>query len=60
MKTGTGAERDGIGRYYAFYTEGELDALLRDAGFQPFDKTTGEEVGLAGTVDPWVTLLCRG
>lgn len=60
MKTGTGAERDGIGRYYTFYTEGELDALLRDAGFQPFDKTTGEEVGLAGTVDPWVTLLCRG
>ena len=60
MKTGKGAERDGIGRFYTYYTESELDTLLRDAGFEPFEKTTGEEVGMAGTLDPWVTLLCRG
>ncbi|MEL7254476.1 MAG: class I SAM-dependent methyltransferase [Pseudomonadota bacterium] len=60
MKTGTGAERDGIGRFYTYYTADELTGLLRAAGFEPFKSHTGVEEGLAGTMDPWVTLLCRG
>ncbi len=60
MKTGTGAERDGIGRFYTYYTAEELIGLLRAAGFEPFKTHTGEEKGLAGTVDPWITLLSRG
>ncbi len=60
MKTGTGAERDGIGRFYTYYTEDELDGLLRTAGFEPFDKYTGVERGMAGTMDPWITILARG
>lgn len=60
MKTGDGAERDGIGRYYTYYTADELDGLLRAAGFEPFFSRTGVEEGLAGTMDPWITLLCRG
>jgi SAM-dependent methyltransferase len=60
MKSGTGAKRDGIGRYYTFYTVEELKGLVSTAGFDPIATQTGEEVGLAGTKDPWVTILCRG
>ncbi|MEO0370374.1 MAG: class I SAM-dependent methyltransferase [Pseudomonadota bacterium] len=60
MKTGTGAERDGIGRFYTYYTADELTALLRTAGFEPVKSCSGVEEGLAGTMDPWITLLCRG
>lgn len=60
MKTGEGAERDGIGRFYTYYTADELTGLLADVGLHPFTIHTGEEVGLAGTMDPWITLLCRG
>lgn len=60
MKTGAGMHRDGIGRRYTYYSEDELSSLLKDAGFTPFESRTGAEVGLAGTKDPWVILLCRG
>ncbi|MEM6588033.1 MAG: class I SAM-dependent methyltransferase [Pseudomonadota bacterium] len=60
MKTGTGAHRDGIGRFYTYYTSDELTQLLRAAGFEPFKSHTGVEKGLAGTMDPWITLLCHG
>lgn len=60
MKTGTGAKRDGIGRFYTFYTEDELKGLLRGAGFDPVATQTGVEKGLAGTMDPWITISSRG
>ncbi|MEM7732965.1 MAG: methyltransferase domain-containing protein [Pseudomonadota bacterium] len=60
MKTGSGAERDGLGRYYAYYTTDELIGLLGAAGFEPLKTHTGVEKGLAGTMDPWITLLCHG
>ncbi|MEL6647129.1 MAG: class I SAM-dependent methyltransferase [Pseudomonadota bacterium] len=60
MKTGEGAERDGIGRFYTYYTADELEGLLRAADFEPFFSRHGVEEGLAGTMDPWITWLSRG
>lgn len=59
MKTGEGEARDGIDRMYTFYTENELAGLLNKAGFAQLNLKTGAEMGLAGTVDPWVTILSR-
>ena len=33
VKTGSGEERDGIGRQYTYFEKNELDTLLRGAGF---------------------------
>ncbi|MEM1040947.1 MAG: class I SAM-dependent methyltransferase [Pseudomonadota bacterium] len=60
MKTGDGAQRDGIGRFYTFYSVEALYDLLRSAGFSPVHQETGVEKGLAGTMDPWVVILSRG
>jgi len=59
MKTGTGRSRDGLGRLYTYFTEDELSAHLNSAGFQITSTTTGEDKGLAGTVDPWVIILSQ-
>lgn len=60
MKTGTGAHRDGIGRLYTFFTERELGDLLRVAGFEPIVTNSGVDKGLAGSMDPWVTMSSHG
>ena len=57
MKTGEGARRDDIGRFYTFYTESQLEEHLNTAGFKVQNSSTGIDKGLAGTLDPWVTLL---
>ena len=59
MKTGQGEQRDSLGRLYTFYADAELSALLEDAGFTVTNRTTGSEVGLAGTNDPWIIMLAR-
>lgn len=59
LKTGTGEKRDTIGRFYAYYEDGELTALLEDAGFVVISRRTGEEPGLDGAVAPWIILLAR-
>lgn len=59
LKTGTGERRDELGRFYAYYEEGELARLLDTAGFRILTRQAGEEAGLAGTVDPWIILLAR-
>lgn len=60
MKTGTGAHRDSIGRFYAYYTEEELCTLLTEAGFKPFSSTHGNEPGLSGEPAPWVCIAAHG
>lgn len=57
MKLGQGAQRDRLDRYYAYYSQSDLTAHLSAAGFQVEDSATGEEMGLAGDVEPWITLL---
>jgi SAM-dependent methyltransferase len=60
MKTGTGEGRDSLGRFYAYYSGPELFGQLRRAGFRPRLLASGKSVGLAGTLDPFVTVLARG
>ncbi|MFX0540804.1 class I SAM-dependent DNA methyltransferase [Roseovarius sp. S4756] len=60
MKTGTGEERDTIGRLYTYYTEEELRALLRNAGFTPEASWTGRDKGLSGEMSDWVVIHAHG
>jgi len=59
MKTGKGEARDGLGRFYTFYTEDELIAALETASFEIIGKRSGKAEGLAGTLDPFVYLSAR-
>ncbi|PVA10904.1 SAM-dependent methyltransferase [Pelagivirga sediminicola] len=56
MKTGTGEGRDALGRFYTYYTEDELRALLADAGLATQDSQTGASRGLDGQTAPWIVL----
>jgi SAM-dependent methyltransferase len=59
MKTGTGEGRDSLGRFYAYHGGPELFGHLRQAGFRARVLSSGRSVGLAGTLDPFVTLLAK-
>ena len=59
MKIGTGEGRDRLGRLYTYVTVDELRALVEEAGFDVLTTDEGDERGLAGTVDPYVTLCAR-
>lgn len=58
-KTGEGEKRDTLGRFYTYYTRDDLVARLASAGFTPISERTGTDTGLAGTADPWITILAR-
>lgn len=57
MKIGDGAKRDRLGRYYSYYTEPQLKAVLTTAGFAVHHTTHGEARGLAGDIEPWIILV---
>ncbi|MGR3436042.1 MAG: class I SAM-dependent DNA methyltransferase [Shimia sp.] len=59
MKTGTGEARDRLGRFYAFHTPDELRGHCAAAGLRIDTERQGEEVGLAGTIDPFVVLTAH-
>lgn len=59
MKLGTGEATDRLGRFYAYYTQGELDALLRGAGFTPVAHVTGSGAGLSGEVSDWIAIAAH-
>lgn len=59
LKTGAGERRDTLGRFYAFYEEGEIIGLLEEAGFAVTSRATGQDAGLDGTVSPWIILQAR-
>jgi trans-aconitate methyltransferase len=56
MKLGEGTRRDRLNRYYAYYSQDELTAHLTEAGFLVDGFALGEGPGLAGEVEPWITL----
>ncbi|MFY0692823.1 MAG: class I SAM-dependent methyltransferase [Paracoccaceae bacterium] len=60
MKLGTGEDRDGIGRFYAYYDEDELAGLLRSAGFRDLHTDTGAGKGLAGSIEPFIIIRANG
>jgi SAM-dependent methyltransferase len=59
LKTGTGEIRDRIGRFYALYTETELNALMTAAGFNVTHRSFGEDVGLDGSSSPWIIMTAH-
>ena len=60
LKSGTGAHRDTLGRFYTYYTADELDTLLRTAGFTPFSSATGRDTGLSGEIADWIAITAHG
>lgn len=59
MKTGDGTERDGIDRLYTYVTVPELNGLLTANGFIVTYKKEGAEMGMAGTMDPFVIMRAQ-
>ena len=59
LKLGSGAERDGIGRFYTYYTQPEITDLLTQAGFHVMFERQDTGVGMAGTDDPFTILRAR-
>lgn len=60
LKLGVGEERDHLGRFYAYYTEAELEALLSEAGLKISSRKCGRGKGLAGTVSDWIVIIAYG
>lgn len=59
MKLGTGEQRDRLGRQYTYYTIEELADHLIASGFKIEETETGQALGLAGDVEPWITLMAN-
>lgn len=58
-KLGIDEGRDHLGRFYSYYSEIELRNYLDEAGFTILNTRTGEEIGLAGNVDPFIIILAH-
>ena len=59
MKTGEGELRDSLGRKYIYRSRETFEALLEERGFEILDVREGEDVALAGGIDPFVLILAR-
>lgn len=59
VKLGTGEARDSIGRFYAYYSDAELTALLATAGFTVTERDFGNSPGLSGESAPWIALAAH-
>jgi SAM-dependent methyltransferase len=59
MKLGSGQARDTLGRFYAYYSDAELTVLLTEAGFTAITRQFGEDLGLAGDVEPWIVITAH-
>ncbi|KUP94129.1 class I SAM-dependent methyltransferase [Tritonibacter horizontis] len=59
MKLGEGERRDELGRFYAYYSEEELTALLGVLGFTVLSARRGNGKGLAGADETFVVLTAH-
>lgn len=59
MKLGEAEGRDHLGRFYTYYSEEALKALLAEAGFTTTRTRRGHGKGLAGTDDTFVILTAH-
>ena len=59
MKTGQGESRDRLNRRYTYVTVEELENMVGAAGFDVIAIEEGQEVGCAGTNDPFVVMRAR-
>jgi len=60
MKLGSGSQRDAIGRFYSYYSEPELIALLGAAGLTVDETDHGRTIGLDGTEADWIVVAAHG
>ncbi|WP_424944449.1 class I SAM-dependent DNA methyltransferase [Aliiroseovarius crassostreae] len=56
LKLGEGEARDRLGRFYTYYQQDELDALLTSAGFDPITHILGTGTGLDGWSSDWIVV----
>ncbi|MEE9453441.1 MAG: class I SAM-dependent methyltransferase [Paracoccaceae bacterium] len=56
MKLGKGEHRDKLDRFYAYYSQTELENLLGKAGFNSFHCTFGHDIGLDKTHSDWIII----
>ncbi len=59
MKLGQGEKRDRLGRFYAYYSQSELENHLDRAGFTPTDFVLRESEGLSGDIVPSIMINAR-
>lgn len=59
LKLGEGEARDRLGRFYTYYQQDELDALLTSAGFAPITHILGTGTGLDGWSSDWIVVHAR-
>ncbi len=59
MKLGTGEHRDRLDRFYAYYSQTELEDLLTDAGFHTLNATFGNGTGLDGSRSDWIVITAH-
>ncbi|MGR3805271.1 class I SAM-dependent methyltransferase [Marinibacterium profundimaris] len=60
LKLGDGEKVDKIGRFYSYYREDELKALLRDAGFTLSSARTMTVTGMTGAPEDAIAVLAHG
>ncbi len=60
MKLGTGEARDGLGRFYTYYTQEALMTHLTQAGFTIIDHKLGSGTGLDGSVSDFISVHAHG
>jgi len=60
MKLGTGEATDALGRFYAYWSEEELEQMLLETGFTITARRHGKGVGLAGSVDSYILIRAHG
>ena len=56
MKLGQGESRDRLGRFYAYYSQSELENHLEVAGFATTDFVLRESAGLSGDLMPSIMI----
>nr|WP_170419022.1 class I SAM-dependent methyltransferase [Ruegeria atlantica] len=59
LKLGTGEHRDGIDRYYTYFSQTEIEEALAEAGFTIDRITTGVGKGLAGSYDGFILVIAH-
>lgn len=60
MKLGQGEAHDELGRFYAYWSEQELEQMLLEAGFTITARRLGKGKGLAGKVEPYILIRAHG
>ncbi|MDA5093183.1 class I SAM-dependent methyltransferase [Aliiroseovarius sp. KMU-50] len=59
LKLGSGEARDRLGRFYAYYQQDEIEALLTSAGFLPYAHILGAGEGLDGWSSEWIVIQAK-